>query len=151
MRRSIDRSGQAALETLIANLGGPQRFSTQKRRYTKLTIVCPHHNRVAEVIATQDGPVLLARTKHVQQGDISQPEAELTEGLADPALKVEDPLRGISGQQLILAISSAEPDYPIEAAARCGRVSMTVAQIMTTLESGDTRTILDHVRSSPVQ
>ncbi len=150
MTGATDRNGQAALETLIGNLGGPQRFSTQKRRYTTLTIVCPHHKRVAEVVSTQDGPVLLARTKHVQQGSTSQPEAELMEGLANPALNVEDPLRGVSGRQVILALDVADPMYTIEATAKCGRVSLTVFQIRSALQSGDTRILLDHVRSSPV-
>lgn len=145
-----DLDGTDRLRQLVAKVGGPRRFATTKHKYVAVTYACEeHHRKVAEVIRTPLGPVVVARTMHIyQEGGIHQPEAELGEGLALPAFDVDKPLRGRSAQDTVWALDKLDDTYTIAATSRCGQVHLRSYRIVREVPTDNirVRVIVPHSR-----
>jgi hypothetical protein len=158
VKGAVPAENLPALQRLAQAVGGPRRLRGQLSKYRKLDIVCAEHDkRMAQVIRTPSGDVLLARTRMVVGADhdgnqIDQPTGEIDGAHARQDFDVNVTLRAETGRLVGLVLAdldltdaqNGEGFVPLTTYARCGRYDLYPGEVMALLEQGKTRVRVSH-------
>jgi len=143
---TVDAGDLPALLALAEAAGGVHRLSLTKFRV--LDIVCAEHGaRMAQVIGTPQGRVLVADTRDIWQDHsgavVSVPEGERGTQ-AGRALDGSRITRRKGGRCVALLLADADPQYRVACLARCGTVTVWPAWIGAQLDKGRARVRISH-------
>ena len=148
---AVDPGDVPGLLRLAQAAGGVHRLRLS--RFRLLDIACAEHDtRMAQVIGTPDGPVLLAETREAYQDYEHAPKVSIPAGEMGTRVDGPNPAAGIirwrTGVLVAVALSTADPMYDVECWRRCGHVVVWPAWIDAQLAEGRRRVLVSHHASA---
>lgn len=146
---AVDPADLPALLRLAEAAGGVHRLKLS--RFRLLDIVCAEHGtRMAQVIGTPDGPVLLAETRELWQPTPASGEVSVPAGAVDTLTPGQGPnpgagiVRQRTGVPVAVLLDDVDPRYTVECWRRCGRVDVWPAWIDAQRADGVKRARVSH-------